>query len=64
MDQVDISRATLARLRAERATAKDPAVIVGLDAQIRLHADLAGEPADPPQAPPAAKPVKQVKAED
>lgn len=64
MDQQDISRATLARLRSERAAAKDPAVLAGLDAQIRLHADLAGEPADPPPAPPAAKPVKSAKAED
>jgi hypothetical protein len=64
VDQQDISRETLVRLRADRVAAKDPAVVAGLDSQIRLHAELAGEPAEPPQAPPATKPTRPAKAED
>lgn len=63
MDQVTISRETLARLRADRAATKDETVAAGLDSQIRLHADLAGEPFDLPEPPLAAKPAKPAKAE-
>jgi hypothetical protein len=42
MSQPDISRATVERLRAERAATTDPAHLAALDNQIRLHSELAG----------------------
>lgn len=62
MDQQTISRETVARLRAERAAVTDPAVVAGLDDQIRLHTELAGPDAPDPEPTASAKPAKAAKA--
>lgn len=68
MDQQSISRETVARLRADLASATDPTVVAGVQAQIRLHTDLAGEqlPVEAPGGGPAdtPAPAKNARAED
>lgn len=64
MNQRDISHDTLARLYAERDTATDPNLRAGIEAQIRLHAELAGEPVDaePVETAPPVKAARTAKA--
>lgn len=63
MSQQDNSRAAVERLLAERAATGDPVHAQALEAQVRLHAELAGMTAEDVAAlaPPAAKPAKQTK---
>lgn len=55
MDQQDISRETVARLRAERDATSDEAHAAALESQIRIHAELAGPEPEPVKP---AKPAK------
>ena len=63
MSQQDNSRAAVERLLAELAATGDPVHAQALEAQIRLHAELAGMTAEDVAAlaSPAAKPAKQTK---
>lgn len=64
MNQEEISRATVERLRTERAGVTDPEYAAALDDQIRIHSELAGLYLEVPTEPaPDPTPAKRGKAE-